>query len=203
MLFYLLLDFKKLMWKFSCPISLIWISIDLFSTATWVYPCLNPHLLTLSWRGSLLNRNQSIDLLCKWMVWFLYATYFWMKELGVVKINLSNFRKYLLSKHWISVLWTQFYRSKKVFLFYKSNTRETCRILKDSLTPILNCQRQCQCWKFYSVSALYNIRLDIVCFYHSQFNLCRSVTKALKSQTSNSAQKGHACCLQLLVFIKA
>ena len=115
-----------------------------------------------------------------------------MKELSAVKINLSNFRKYLLSKNWTSVLWTQFYRSKKVFLFYKSSTHWTCRILTDSLNPILSCQRQCQYWKFYNVSVLYNIRLDIVCFYHSQFTLRRSLTKALKSQTSNSAQKGHA-----------
>ena len=116
---------------------------------------------------------------------------FVMKELSSLNVNLSNFWNYVLSQHWTTVLWTQLYRCEKVFLFRKPNTRGTSCILNDYPTPILSFQWQCQCWKFYSVSALYNVRLYIICFYHSQFTLRRLVTKALKSQMSNPAQTEH------------
>ena len=47
---------------------------------------LKPILLTLSWRRSLLYRNQSIDLLCKSVDWFLYDNGFRHERVNILFI---------------------------------------------------------------------------------------------------------------------
>ena len=74
------------MQPFPHPKNLIWIKIA-FSWQNWtgssIWKC-----LTLSWRRPLSYRNQSIDLLCKSVDWFLYGNdlrYERVKKLGLTK----------------------------------------------------------------------------------------------------------------------
>ena len=63
------------------------------------------HALTLSWRRPLSYRNQSIDLLCKSMDWFLYHNGLRHERVNIVSHEpRQNFSLYPVMSQWILAL---------------------------------------------------------------------------------------------------
>ena len=119
-------------WELTVPESW-WKSIKYIFKLRW--------LLALSWRKFLSYRNQSTDVLCKPMDWFLYGRDFRLKGVNVIpKMNEYTASWKFLNNHQIEMLWS-FQKQLSRLVLRKRCSENMQQIYRR--TPAPKCERSC------------------------------------------------------------